>query len=147
MWGALWNTLVRDNLHVHHTADVAGTAHVLACLLERCVQHHGAGAASRPDHLHMAAPAAVRRRDNITPAVCYAWQLQQIPGVSPTAAAAIVAAFPCLADLVRHVQEPGPAGKKNTNTLDAVMVGKRRLGPVLAGRVRRLFTFAAGDGW
>jgi len=71
------------------------------------------------------------KKDNMTPELCYNAQLTQIPGLSVNMAKHISEAYPNMSSLLTLLAEPD--GWKRLSTIS---LGSRKLGKVLAERVR-----------
>lgn len=136
--GALAGIGIRDRLTIIPTTDAAGTALLLTkmCvkLLEETIPYEEVLVNSL---VHIATQSVSvsepqqHKGDNYTPHVCYLAQLAQIPQVSYTTAAALAQYYPNIGLFIDVLRQPD-----GVKQIAERMVGGRRIGHIVAGRIK-----------
>lgn len=140
-----------SGIHVHHTADAAGTA----AFLVRAAAKMGAAAARRGRAEHTAAAAATlaaavaampRRAEDWSPRALAEAQLSLVPGVSLGVAAKVLGAHDTLEAWLRSLPQGRGAAVEAISQVRCGRAG-RRLGPKVGGRLAELLLPKVGGGW
>lgn len=123
---ALVGAYVRDGIPHFVTRGPAETARLLSSMAERLSRNEGASRQSG------AGAALLRRNAELSdPRVVALYQLSVVPGVSASSADAILGECGTISEWLRRW------GGRAAELADTV-VGRRRLGPAVAGRILRL---------
>lgn len=138
---AIMSTLTRamfkDGLFVIQTPNAAATALWIVSVVQRLtkdsVEFEGENVLTTGGGY--AALLVTKKRDNVTPDVCYRAMLATIPGVSAKCADTIATHWPTMIHLCKFLETPN-AVKILENTIQDSSVAKpRRIGPVIAKRI------------
>ena len=125
-YSVLVGTTVRDGMQVFQTESLAHTVTFIAQMLKKLPSY--AVTATADDYQEaLVNTVRTKKKENLTPAVCYTAQLAQVPGMSYSMAQAVQRAYPTMRALLNSATEAD---------LKALRVSeKRKLGPVLAKRL------------
>ena len=130
--------MLRYGVAVIHTEGTEGTASLCRLLAGQMVEDAGVFVAADPAAVSYSSTMAITKKENRdNPRNFAAAALQGCPGVSAAAAEAVLTAFGGTLAGVWGADEAA---------LAAVVVGKRRLGPAVAGRLWRNLHAAAEEG-
>lgn len=128
-YSVLVGTTVRDGMQVFQTESLKHTVTFIAQLLKKLPSYSLPHQTAVTDDYQEALVNTVKtkKKENLTPAVCYTAQLAQVPGMSYSMAVAVQRMYPTMRTLVTTATE---------EELKALQVTeKRKLGPVLAKRL------------
>lgn len=127
---------VRDKFLVEHVDNVTDHARFIIRTLKtmekyKLYKNNWANEQSIQDNLHkdFQSSLKVRKKENLTPELCYKIQLSSIPGVSLNMAEKLTQVYPNLMTLMTALQEGGE------KTLIEVSLGKMKFGKVKSKRV------------
>lgn len=135
---ALCHLSLRDGFRVIRTLDLEDTARtVIKLFAKRELLDNSERALNAVEgrRASYGATAPVRRARDIGPGDAYLLMLRQVPGVSPTIARRLQAAYPSMQALVRVYSSDGGA-KSIANLTYERGQSSRRIGPVVATRLR-----------
>lgn len=82
LYGSIVNTFIRDKFYVLHTQSVEETVVYIEKIYEKLVEHSSNTNVSKNKEYNYCAALSVKKKENITPKICFANQLAQIPSVS-----------------------------------------------------------------
>lgn len=138
---AIMSTLTRamfkDGLFVIQTPNASATASWIVSLTQRLTKDptEFEGESVLTTGGGYAGLLVTKKRDNVTPDVCYRAMLATIPGVSAKCADIIATSWPSMFQLCKFLETPD-AIKTLENMLQDPSASKpRRIGPVVAGRI------------
>ena len=95
------------------------------------------------DHSY-AGCVSVKKKHNLTPKICFLLQLEQIPGISKTIAAAIVKIYPTWKILMEQLITK--TAEENKTTLGNIQItDKRKLGPKAADKILEFLGMVPSD--
>jgi ERCC4-type nuclease len=137
--GALLSAMIslsyRDGYHVIHTKSLPETIRFLQEIHTRMIEHPEKVKrvqSEATEETYMASlKVKTKKIDNITPQLCYALQLSQIPGISTKLAKDIIVSYPTLSLLLAGLTEkgikalkdvPGIGNKKAQTILDYLLI-------------------------
>lgn len=103
---SMFNTMLRDGIHVIHTTSEHETVYILTCLFNKLTKN-GLGfiTNAKPTHEdNLVASVRSCKRDNMTPVVALKMMLSCIPSVSAVTAARITTRFETMKALVSSLQ-------------------------------------------
>lgn len=146
MKSALWNTIVRDDIHVVYSLGVDDSAVALTTLLHKCTEEEALLAkrnCSGETQTNVAAANAAycgtiktRKKDNNDPKTCFVSQLSCVPGVSTTIAMRVADLYPDWMSLICSIQNDQALGELSKLLISAPNAKiKRKLGTVVANRI------------
>lgn len=122
---------MRDGMKVFQTDSLNGTVELLKSLMRKLPEYVKASESNGDDEqtvyqASLVKAVQVKKKQNLTAETCFIAQLTQIPGMSFNMATAVAASFSTMT-AVAHASQ---------GELEGIIVGKRKLGPVLAKRVK-----------
>jgi len=104
------NLLIRDNIRVYFTRDIADTITTLQIMYKKLEEIETSRATSNI-YLNN---VKVKKGDNIDPAKCYILQLSHIPGVSMNIAKEIAKIYPSMKNLIHEYSKIESIAERNT---------------------------------
>jgi ERCC4-type nuclease len=125
------NLIIRDNISVYHTRNVADSAKFLAKLKEKFEEHPSEvlwGGKNTVSSEYLST-VKLRKKENLDSKGIFLLQLAQIPGMSVKSAEAIQVVYPTMISLCNACEEKG------TDVVAEIIVGKRKIGKVVSKRI------------
>jgi ERCC4-type nuclease len=144
MYSSLYNTIIRDRLHVYHTGDTADTIETILNFQHTIEKQIIEGVSKNRTYSSI---IKAPKKDSMTPQICYITQLKCIPRVSDGAANEIVKLYPTIKDLILaygNISETNIKGREQmlaniviptTNSKDKDESKGRKLGPKLSASI------------
>lgn len=120
--GAIFNTMYRDGMHVVLVKDTLETAMWIARTFQKLQRNPALFTSNNREQKPSSLCMKSKRRDNITPSICYRMMLSQIPGISSKIAEEISKKYDSMPRLIEALQgsqvESMPlVGKKKLDSL------------------------------
>jgi crossover junction endonuclease MUS81 len=135
-YGVVFNSVIRDGIVIYHTNDISDTKTWLTYLIKKMVEHwklinvysESNGGTERGTELSDGRSyldsISVKKRDNLTPELCYIQQLCQYQGISPTIASRICEKHKTMVELIQHYNECDIERKRENMLCDIEGIGK-----------------------
>jgi crossover junction endonuclease MUS81 len=138
--GCIINTMVRDHLHIYFTENMEESALFIKDILKR-LPRYASQLVNEVDNefnnlnkedVQYTNALKTKKKENVTPKVCFINQLRQITGVSALMAQIIVDQYLSMSNLILEYQNY--EGDKEKMLKD-IKVNNRRIGPVVSKRI------------
>jgi len=135
--GCIINTMVRDNIHVHQTENMAESCQFIADIAKRLPKYINeiVNKKEEKDEIVYTNSLKIKKKDNITPQVCFINQLAQIPGVSITMAQILAEKYKNMRNLIEEYDKLIDKEKDREKMLANIMMDTRKIGPVVSKRI------------
>ncbi len=124
--GVIINTMVRDGISVYCTKDLDESIEFLKDIYQRISTYNG-----KRNYLES---VKVKKKDNMTPQLCYQQQLRQIPGVSANISQIVTENYSNMSTLIQAYQQL-ETEKEKEKMLEKLQIGNRKLGPAVSKRI------------
>ena len=153
IYGSIINCLVRDNIKIIKTENIQESIKFIEYILTKLVKqpdiftqniNNNIDNSSNPSNQannssDYSTTIKTKKKDNMTPQMCYLFQLCQIPGVSSNSARIISEQYPSMNSLILEYNNQSTVEEKEALLSELKMTsstGKvRKLGPVLSKRI------------
>jgi ERCC4-type nuclease len=141
---SILNTIIRDNLRIIQTADIADTFHTLKLIYDKLVSNPGFFQCSEiqtdgSKEEDYASTIKLRKKDNMTPTLCQQLWLAQIPGMSATFSHVVLEQYKSVPNLISSYNSLETLEEKKKLLADLPITTKtgktRKLGKVLSERI------------
>lgn len=134
---ALTRAMFKDGLFVIQTPNATATANWIISLVARLTKDPAEfeGESVLTTGGGYAGLLVTKKRDNVTPEVCYRAMLATIPGLSAKSADSIAANWPNMMQLCTFLQTDGAVKILENTIQDPGAAKPRRIGPVVANRI------------
>lgn len=142
---SIFNTMIRDNLRIIQTCDIADTFHTLKLIFDKLqknpeyfqvVNEEQTGGTSEDDYANT---IKLKKKENMTPQICQQLWLAQIPGMSTTFSQVILEKYHSLPNLINSYNTLESVEDKKKMLIDIPITTKtgktRKLGKVLSERI------------
>lgn len=137
--GCLINTMVRDNINIYLTKNMEESAIFIKDISKRLPKYVNKLVGEMDnkfininnEDFTYSNSLKVKKKDNITPQVCFINQLRQISGVSILIAQKIVDEYLSMSNLICKYNEC----EDKENMLRDIKINNRKIGPVLSKRI------------
>lgn len=141
MEAAVACTAVRDGIPVLRCRDGESVAEMILYLFSKAAAGDldGVAEAQKRAAAGYSGCVQVKKARNASPELTFQMMLSTIPGVSMSKAKAIADAYPTVTALVTAIRDSGGA-KAAVKQVSSIEVGKKKLGPVVAGRIIEIFS-------
>jgi ERCC4-type nuclease len=132
---SILNTVLRDNFYTISTRDVEETTYIIDQLPSK-LKEHGIGTVSisavgtESSAVDYASTIQLKKKDNLTPTICFQLMLAQIPGVSTTMAGTIVNQYNSMSELCSDFNRIEDIKKRKVMLTKVEGIGK-----IIAGRI------------
>lgn len=137
--GCLLNTLVRDPINIWQTRNMEDTVQFVADIMKRLPRYAKEMMDRKVDENEYSNVIKVKKRDNISPKICFINQLRQITGVSLRIAQYLAEIYPNMKSFVRAYDEYNGDGR---HMLKNIEIDGRKIGPVVS---KRVYEYMIGD--
>jgi len=127
-YGVLFNCIIRDRIDIYCTNDIYDTKVWLTMLIKKIIEHWKlitsiAEQSIQPIQSYMDT-ICIKKKDNVTPEICYIRQLCQYHGISPTIAKRIAEKHRTMSELIKHYDECDNEKKKENMMCEIEGIGK-----------------------
>lgn len=136
---SILNTLIRDNIKIIKTRNINETLEYLNNLYDKLKKNPKDLLTPKNDDY--ISTLKVKKKENLTPQVCFQLQLNQIPGVSNNISSCIINNYPSMFLLIKKYQELESEQDK-LNLLESLKYDiannkQRKVGKVISNRIYR----------
>jgi len=100
LFSCLMNMLLRDNIKVYKSENINETIRFIKNLVKK-IKKQGLSFLEKKNCVY-AQTLKIRKKDNLTPEICFLYQLSQIPGVSYRIASVVAEKYPSMFELVKY---------------------------------------------
>ena len=132
------NTLVRDNIKIIRTKNLKETLEYITILYEKLKKNPN-DLLNPKDNNSYVSTLKVKKKENLTPKICFQLQLNQIPGVSNNISSCIINNYPSMFLLIQKYQELENESEKlsllESLKYDIANNKQRKIGKVISNRV------------
>ncbi len=128
------NTAMRDRIPVHRTQSIEGTVLFIMKLLKNINKWPVGWNNGTP--IEYSSTLRSKKKDNMTPEVCFVRQLSSIPGIAATSAHQIKEQYKCMSNLIKAYLLIENEGERE-DLLKDVKINGRRLGKIRSARVHQ----------
>jgi len=136
IYNSLLNRMLAEDIPVIRAETIGETVTWISKIMDKIGDFITQVGNPSGEPMHYLETIKVKKSENVDENNCYLLQLRQIPGVSQQGALAIRehhSSFPKLIDSYRAL----PTEKMRDNMLAKIVVGQRKLGPVLSKRIHQ----------
>ena len=145
---SILNTIIRDNIRIIQTIDIADTFNTLRQIYEKLIknpeffqneQQSGGSITVETETSDYANTIKLKKKDNMTPQLCQQLWLAQIPGMSTTFANIILEKYTSVPNLISNYNNLETIEEKKKMLVEIPITTKtgktRKLGKVLSERI------------
>ena len=137
------NTLIRDNIKIIKTKNFGETIEYITILYEKLKKNPNDLLNPKNNDSYVST-LKVKKKENLTPKICFQLQLNQIPGVSNNISSCIINNYPSMFLLIQKYQELENESEKlsllESLKYDIANNKQRKIGKVISNRIYEYFT-------
>ena len=139
IYGAVLNSLIRDNIKIIRTCDIKESIRIIELILHKLKNQSEIFNCDSKNESDYASTIKIKKKDNMNNSTCFLTQLSQIPGVSITISKNIIKHYSSMYELClaySKIEEIDECKKMLVNIEIPTNTGKiRKLGKVLSERI------------
>jgi crossover junction endonuclease MUS81 len=132
--GCCINSMIRDDIHVHQTTSITDTCEFIEHIMKNAPGWDTVTSISAGSY---AKSVKTKKKEFMTPEVCYILQLSQIPGISKAIAEAVKEEHSSISELLQAFSENGDRALENLE------IHGKKLGHT---RSKRIYNYLHGIG-